>query len=422
MDEDEQNVHNNAAMEMMMAYVLLKNSDAKRFGDAFRDIPKSNAYGTKHWPETLDVARKMLEKVKNLNDSNNEVAPAGIHSGHVKRKSEKSKPLGKSSACMIDTEQIELSFSNVEGRCHTCGTRGHFADTCPKKNNIPKKDWFWEKVKKKEETSHLNNRPKSYSAAASGEVGKAAGNTKWSFLMSSNMDEHTNLLHDGLNLREVILLDSQSTTNIFCNPEFVEDIRPADTPLCLNTNGGVLITNLKATVPSFGEVWFNPDAIANIFCMADIDDKYGMDWAIVNGKKAIRVMTDPPVDFVRSPEKLYFFAPKKFWTDTKLLDYTFVDSMEENRLFFTGRQFDRAKRARQLYHTLGSPSIKDFKGIVRMNCIRDNPVTTEDIEIAETIFGPDIGVLKGKSTHHRPTPVVADYVTSRRNCLSVSKM
>jgi hypothetical protein len=57
-----------------------------------------------------------------------------------------------------------------------------------------------------------------------------------------------------------------------------------------------------------------------------------------------------------------------------------------------------------------SPSIKDFKGITRINCIKDNPVTTEDIEIAETIFGPEIGVLEGKSRHHRPTPVVADYV------------
>jgi hypothetical protein len=172
----------------------------------------------------------------------------------------------------------------------------------------------------------------------------------------------------------------------------------------------VLITTLKATVPDFGEVWFNEDAIANIFCMADIDDKYGMEWYMVDGKKAIRVMTDPPVDFTRSFEKLYYFAPKKFRTTTKLSSYTFVDAVEENRLFFTSPQFDRAKRARQLYHTLGSPSIKDFKGIIRMNCFKDNPVTTEDVDIAEAIFGPDIGVIKGKTTHHRPNPVVADYL------------
>jgi hypothetical protein len=113
----------------------------------------------------------MLEKVKNLNDFN-DAAPAGIHSGHVKHRSEKSKPTGKSAEGLTDTDEVELSLSNVEGRCHTCGARGHFADKCPMKSTFPKKDWFWEKVKKKEETSFLNNRPKSYSAAASGEVAK----------------------------------------------------------------------------------------------------------------------------------------------------------------------------------------------------------------------------------------------------------
>jgi hypothetical protein len=63
-----------------------------------------------------------------------------------------------------------------------------------------------------------------------------------------------------------------------------------------------------------------------------------------------------------------------------------------------------------LYQALGTPSIADFKNMIRMNFISNNPVTTEDIEIAERIFGPDIGSLKGKTTRHRPAPVINDYV------------
>jgi hypothetical protein len=37
-----------------------------------------------------------------------------------------------------------------------------------------------------------------------------------------------------------------------------------------------------------------------------------------------------------------------------------------------------------------------------MNSIKNNPVTTEDIEIAEKIFGPDIPSLKGKTTCRKP--------------------
>jgi hypothetical protein len=45
-----------------------------------------------------------------------------------------------------------------------------------------------------------------------------------------------------------------------------------------------------------------------------------------------------------------------------------------------------------------------------MNAIRDNPVTTEDIELAERILGPDVGSLKGKATRQKPMPVVNDFV------------
>ena len=47
-------------------------------------------------------------------------------------------------------------------------------------------------------------------------------------------------------------------------------------------------------------------------------------------------------------------------------------------------------RARDLYHAMDTPSMNDFKAILCMNTIYKNPVTTEDIKIAETIFGPNI--------------------------------
>jgi hypothetical protein len=71
---------------------------------------------------------------------------------------------------------------------------------------------------------------------------------------------------------------------------------------------------------------------------------------------------------------------------------------------------DKAKQARELYHALGIPSIQDFKAILCMNLIANNPVTTKDIEIAKEIFGPDIGSLKGKTTRRKPVPVVNNYI------------
>ena len=65
-------------------------------------------------------------------------------------------------------------------------------------------------------------------------------------------------------MRRVILLDNQSSENVFSNPDLVHSIRKSKKTLNLATNAGVLKTNQVATVPLYGDVWFNKDAITNM--------------------------------------------------------------------------------------------------------------------------------------------------------------
>jgi hypothetical protein len=50
-----------------------------------------------------------------------------------------------------------------------------------------------------------------------------------------------------------------------------------------------------------------------------------------------------------------------------------------------------------------------MKAIIWMNAIKNNPVTTEDVDIGKKIFGPDVATLKGKTTHRAPAvPIIIE--------------
>ena len=87
-----------------------------------------------------------------------------------------------------------------------------------------------------------------------------------------------------------------------------------------------------------------------------------------------------------------------------------ITSVTENSLGYTNRQFEQAKRARRLYHTVGAPTVENFRYMLRSNIIKDCPVTEKDARIAEKIFGPDVGTLKGKTTRRKPNVVKEDEI------------
>ena len=50
------------------------------------------------------------------------------------------------------------------------------------------------------------------------------------------------------------------------------------------------------------------------------------------------------------------------------------------------------------------------KMIIHQNLIKDCPVTTEDVNLTNRIFGPDILMLKGKYICTKPVQVIDDLI------------
>ena len=205
-----------------------------------------------------------------------------------------------------------------------------------------------------------------------------------------------------------IILDNGSTMSIFHDRELVNDVVKADNPIKIVTNAGTRIVSEQAMVAGFGKVWFDEQAIANIFALADLKKKY-------------HVTYDPAIEDafilnceIKEPHKLrcidhgiYVFTLPVCHKDKKdLAKSHLVDTVKENRLGYTKSQFDKAVKARTLYHELDAPTIENYKAFIRMGGVQYGPVRVEDIKIAENIFGPDMATLKGKRTRKTPKPVL----------------
>lgn len=74
--------------------------------------------------------------------------------------------------------------------------------------------------------------------------------------------------------RDWILLDSQSTIDIFSNPDLLRNIHPIKITLHINCNAGGKTTNLGGYVTGYGWVWYYSDGIANILSLSHVKEMF----------------------------------------------------------------------------------------------------------------------------------------------------
>ena len=319
--------------------------------------------------------------------------------------------------------------------CFKCGEKGHPASHCPKKTNTEddEKSLASAQSSVKKLTKEFKNMQKAFS-----QVNTQLAQLKEEASDLSDSDTHEedshfqfeqgfqfaqldhqfeprirNLFKQAepkkikLDLREVTLLDSQSTMDLTCNKGMVAKVFKSGSSVRLRSNGGSMLVTHKAKMPGYHKnVWFSKKAIANIVALSNLIKQYRVtcdsdDLMFVVHRES---ENKPNVEFRMHESGLHCCDPREHE------HIAFVTAVLGNKEGFTKRQIRNAEIARALYTALIYPSTNDYKWVIRSNQIRNCPVTVQDVDVAFKIWGKNIPALKGKTTREKPNVVARDLV------------
>ena len=362
--------------ERMKAMQLILNADKKRYGHLIEEFDRAYLGSIDRYPKTVTEAYQLL---KNWNKSS-------------------SQGKNNSSIGVAFNTVGEETSEGAKKKCGRCGRGNHKDDECHAR-------------------THVNGTVLHTMGGLDGEVDPEVsikfgcepdnfidfycGNEleELMFLVNSNSPtEKSDMSSNAGNICESwLLLDSQSTIDVFSNAKLLSNIHRISTTLRIRCNAGMKTTNYRGYLSGYGWVWYYPDGIANILSLSRVKEKYRVTFdSALDNCFHVHKADGKILKFNEATRRLYYF-------DTADRDETgtmLITTVEGNKNKLSARDVIQAERARTLQRTIGRPNTSQFIKIVSSNQIPNCPITVQDIKNAEFIWGPELGCLKGKTVRN----------------------
>ena len=373
--------------ERYLAVMFLASSDKNRYEEILISLHNDFIQGNDRYPTSLTQAYTLLMESKTSKSNTN--------------------------------RSIEEGASFAQGgtppSCWGCGKPRTVLSECKEPECVKK--WANRQQQRTEHsgTQHLMFTPQDLTG------GDAVLEQSYSFHQSTGMFNKVP--------PHLILLDSRSTHDTFYSEDLLQNIRPTDITLTMNTNAGELKFDLEGDLPGHGPVFFNPEGIANVLSMARVEERGTRITYDTNKGSCFRLH-----DQHGGYKEFHKIGYGLYLCDTTLTPFhhsqdglsllmktidgaSFVTTVKENKRMFTSAELQQAKAARELFKMIGSPSYRDFLALVEHNMIPNAKVGSKDIQNAESIYGPDLGVIQGKTVRDTPKRLQENIVAVPANIL-----
>ena len=143
-------------------------------------------------------------------------------------------------------------------------------------------------------------------------------------------------------LRRLLLLDNQSTCDIFCNKALVTKVWRSKSSITVQGNVGSITTNFKAFVKNYGEVWFDTRAITSILSLKNVKNKYRVTYdSETEDVFTVHMNKGRKMQFKMHEDGLHYH-------DTADRQVTLIQTVQQNKAGYSQRQLATAHTARDL--------------------------------------------------------------------------
>ena len=163
----------------------------------------------------------------------------------------------------------------------------------------------------------------------------------------------------------VITLDSATTKSLFCNEELVDNRWKSKYVTEIGTNAGTRLIDEEADVPDFREVMFSEEAIANLFSLNKLCERYRVEFdSDKENAFIVHLSKDRRIKFPVNSQGLYTYNPLKDQKGKEMINNIATRTRSASKKVhvegYTPREVQRAKAVRRLYHSLTAQEIGEL--------------------------------------------------------------